>query len=167
MTAEFKRLGRRGAYRLGDLRYKAGQEPGGPAFRPRFTRPDRSAATSVWLLGLLAGSVVIIAGTALGLWFMPFAVGLLAGVANGVGRWPPRVAMPAVAATATAGWAIPLGWSVLRGAAYGPVAREIAAQVGLPGYAAVGMIAVVLVAVIQALVGYWLGRALAPRPASR
>ena len=168
MSAEFKRLGKRGAYRLGDLRYKAGQDAGPPSsFRPRFTRPDRGAVTFVWLLGLLTGSLLIIAGAALGLWFMPFAVGLVAGVANWVGRWPLRVAVPAVAVMAIAGWAIPLGWSVLRGAADGPVAREIAAILGLPGYAAAGVIAVVLVAVVEALAGYWLGRAVTPWPASR
>jgi hypothetical protein len=168
MSAEFKRLGRRGSYRLGDLRFKAGQEPGRPpAFQPRFKRPDRGAPTSVWLLGLLAGALIIVVGTGLGLWLMPFAVGLLAGVANWVGRWPLRIAVPAVTAMAAGGWIVPLGWSVFRGAAYGPVAREIAAIIGLPGYAAVGMIAVVLVAVIEALVGYWLGRALALRSAGR
>lgn len=168
MTAEFKRLGKRGSYRLGELRFKPGREPERPrAFEPRFTRPDRGAPTSAWLLGLLVGTLLIALGAVLGLWFMPFAAGLLAGVANWVGRWPLRIAAPAMAVMAAVGWAAPLGWSVLHGEAYGPVAREVAAIIGLPGYAAVGMIAVLLVAVVQALVGYWLGRAVAPRRASR
>jgi hypothetical protein len=40
----------------------------------------------------------------------------------------------------------------------------IAALVGLPAYAAVGIAVTLLVAVIQVLAGTWLGRALTPRP---
>jgi len=43
------------------------------------------------------------------------------------------------------------------------VAR-IASLLGLPGYAAVGMILTVLIAVVQGMTGYWLGRALTPLP---
>ena len=66
---------------------------------------------------------------------------------------------------AAAGWAVPLWYGVLRGQPYGAVARVIAALLGLPGHAAVGIALTLIVAVLQAVVGYWLGRALTPVPA--
>jgi hypothetical protein len=165
MTAEFKRLGKRGSYRLGRLRAQGITKLPPPVpFQPRFVRPDHRWPLSVWLLGLLAGAVLIVAGAAVGWWFMPFVVGLLAGLANRIGRWPLRGGLPAVAVMAAVGWAAPLWWLVLHGQPYGAVARVIAALAGLPGYAAAGMVMTVLIAVVQALVGYWLGRALTPRP---
>ncbi len=119
----------------------------------------------MWLLGVAGGVLLIAAGAALGWWFVPFAVGVLAGLANRIGRWPVKVALPAVALAAAAGWAIPLWWSVLGGQPGGAVARVIAALLGLPASAAVGMAAAILVAVAQAVAGYWLGRALTPLPA--
>jgi hypothetical protein len=47
------------------------------------------------------------------------------------------------------------------------VAREVAALAGLPPHAAVTVVVVLLVAVIQGLAGLWLGRALAPGHAVR
>jgi hypothetical protein len=164
MTADFKRLGKRGSYGLGQLRTQgvSGQPP--VPFRPRFVRPYHRWPLSAWLLGLLAGVLLIAGAAVIGWWFMPFVVGLLAGLANYVGRWPTRVALPAVAAISAVGWAAPLWWSVLRGAPYGAVARVIAAQLGLPGYAVVGIVLTVLIAVVQGMTGYWLGRALTPLP---
>ena len=165
MTADFRRLGKRGSYRLGQLRTQGvpGQQPPVP-FRPRFVRPYHRWPLSAWLLGLLAGVLLIAAGAAIGWWFMPFVVGLLAGLANHVGRWPTRIALPAVAAVCAAGWVAPLWWSVLSGAPYGGVARVIAALLGLPGFAAVGIVLTVLIAVVQGMTAYWLGRALTPLP---
>jgi hypothetical protein len=167
VTAEFRRLGKRGAYRLGRLRAQGVVEQRKPTpFRPRFTRyrPHRWS-TSTWLLGLLVGAVVIAVTTAAGWWFVPFVAGVGAGIANWAGGWPCRVALPAAAVMAAVGWLAPLWLGVLRGQPYGAVARVIAALTGLPGYAAVGIAATVLIAVVQAVVGYWLGRALTPRPA--
>jgi hypothetical protein len=165
VTAEFRRLGKRGAYRLGQLRAQGVRESRPPRpFRPRFTRHRwHRWSTSTWLLGLLAGAVIIAAATPVGWWFMPFVVGLAAGFANRVGGWPWRLAVPAVAVMAAVGWAAPLWIGVLRGLPYGGVARVIAALTGLPGGAAAGVIGTLLVAVVQALIGYWLGRALTPR----
>ena len=165
MTTEFKRLGKNGAYRLGQLRAQGikRQQPPVP-FRPTFIRPDHRWPVSTWLLGLLAGALIIMAATVAGWWFMPFVVGVLAGLANWIGAWRTRVAVPAVAAMTAAGWAAPLWYGVLRGQPYGAVARVIAAMLGLPGYAAVGMGLTLLVAVVLALAGYWAGRAVTPRP---
>jgi hypothetical protein len=163
MTTDFKRLGKRGSYRLGRLRAQGvTEEHGVRLFRPRFGRVDHRWPALHWLLGLLAGTLVISAGAAAGWWFLPFAAGLLAGGANWIGAWPACVALPAVAVMAAAGWAIPLWWAVLHGQPYGPVAREIAALNGLPGHASAGILLTVAVAAAQAVAGYWLGRALAP-----
>jgi hypothetical protein len=160
--ADLKRLGKRGAYGLGQLATQGDPQRPVP-FQPRFVRRDHKWPHSVWLLGLLAGVLIIVGAAAVGWWFVPFVIGLLAGLANHVGRWPTQVALPAVALMSAAGWVVPLLWSVLHGAPYGAVAR-IAAQLGLPGYEAVGMLLTVLIAVAQGMTGYWLGRALTPLP---
>lgn len=167
MTTDLKRLGKRGAYGLGRLRVQGVDGYQRPVpFQPRFVRPYHRWPTSTWLLGLLAGVVLIAGGAVVGWWFMPFAAGLLAGLANRIGRWPTRVALSAVAIVAALGWAAPLAWSVLRGQPYVAVARVIAVLLGLPASAAVGIAFTLAVAVIQGVVGYWLGRAVTPMPAA-
>lgn len=163
---DVNRLGKRGSYRLGRLRVQGIGAAGPPApFRPTFARPQHRGQASLWLLGCVLASAVIVAGAASGLWFVPFVVGVMAGLANWAGRWRLRVALPAVAAMAVTGWGIPLCWSALHGQPTGETARVIAALTGLPPYAAAGIAAALLVAVAQALAGFWLGRALSPRPA--
>ena len=166
MTAEFKRLGKRGSYRLGRLRVQGlhGPQRAVP-FQPRFARTDHRWPVSHWLLGLLAGTLLIMDGASSGWWFMPFVAGVLAGGANWIGNWPARVAVPAVSVMAAAGWAVPLWWVMLHGQPEGAVAREAAAIAGLPGYAVTGILMTVFAAVVQAVAGYWLGRALTPRRA--
>ena len=165
MTAEFKRLGKRGSYRLGQLRAQGIHEASRPTlFQPQFNRPDHGLPASAWLLGLLLGAAAIAVGARLGSWFLPFVVGLLAGLANRAGGWPVRLALPAIGLMAVIGWGAPLGWAALHGRPYGAVARELAAIGGLPGHASVGLGLTVLVAVVQVTVGYWLGRAMTPRP---
>jgi hypothetical protein len=159
---DLKRLGKRGAYGLGQLATQ-GDGPQGPApFQPRFVRRDHRWPHPVWLLGLLAGVLIIVGAAAVGWWFMPFIIGLLAGLANHVGRWPTQVALPAVVLTSAAGWLVPLLWSVLHSAPHGALARITA--LGLPGNAAVAGLLTVLIAVAQGMTGYWLGRALTPLP---
>jgi hypothetical protein len=117
----------------------------------------------LWLLACLAG-VVIIAVTALqGWWFVPFLVGLAAGLAARYGLWRLRVTLSATVVVAAAGWGAALWWLVRGDLPEGAVAREIAALAGLPAHALVAVVATLLVAVIQAAAGLWLGRALAPR----
>lgn len=161
---DLKRLGKRGSYRLGRLRAQ-GVGMAGPQeqFRPVFARPRHRGPAALWLLGCLLGTVVIVAGVAGGLWFVPFIVGVAAGLANWAGRWRLRAALPAVAAMAIIGWGVPLWWPALHGQPSGATARVIAALAGLPAYAVTGIAAALLVAVAQILVGFWLGRALSPR----
>ena len=166
MTTDLKRLGKRGAYRLGQLRVQgvASSQPPVP-FQPRFVRPYHRWPAWTWVLGLLAGVLLIVGGALLGWWFMPFAAGVLAGLANRIGRWPTRIALPAVGIVAALGWVVPIVWSVLNGEPYAAVARVIAALLGLPANPAVGISVTLIVAVAQAVAGYWLGRALTPMPA--
>ncbi len=165
---DLNRLGKRGAYRLGQLRTQGISPMAPPApFRLSFTRPRHRGPLWIWLVGWLAGTAVIAAGAVAGLWFMPFAAGLAAGLASRIGRWRLRVLLAAAGAMALAGWGIPLWWPALHGQPSGATARVIAALAGLPAYAAAGIIATLLVAVIQALAGAWLGRVLPPFPGDR
>ncbi len=164
MTAEFRRLGKRGSYGLGELRARGIADQRPAPFQPRFARRYHRWPVTVWLLALVAGVLLLAATAAAGWWFTPFVVGLLAGLANHVGRWPTAVALPAVAVTAAGGWAAPLCWAILHGQRYGAAAPAAAALLGLPRYAAAGIALTVLVSVVQAAAGYWLGRALTPLP---
>lgn len=164
---DVKRLGKRGSYRLGQLRVQgAGTGAGAPSalLRPSFNRPRHRGLTSWWLLAAIAGTALIAGSAVAGLWFMPFAVGLLAGLANRIGGWRARVMMTAVAAMALVGWGIPLWWPGLYGQPVGATARVIAALVGLPPYAFAGVVVTLGISVLQGLIGLWLGRALTPRP---
>jgi len=166
MTTEFRRLGKRGSYRLGQLRAQGVGELERPApFQPQFARRDHRWPASVWVLGLVVGSLLIADAATAGLWFAPFVVGVLAGAANWIGVWRARVAVSAVAVMAAAGWGVPLVLAVLHGHPYGAMARVIAATLGLPASALAGFAVTVLVAAVQAVIGYWLGRAITPRNA--
>ncbi len=160
--AELRRLGKRGSYRLGRL----GAPPSAPAqppspHYPTWTTRHRGSLW-LWLLGWLAAVAVVAAAALLGLWFMPFLAGLAAGIAARAGRWRLRVTLPAVILAAAAGWGAALWWLGLHQRPEGAVARELAALAGLPPHAPVAVVATLLVAVIQAMAGLWLGRALAP-----
>jgi hypothetical protein len=164
MSADLKRLGKRNAYRLGRLRVQGVAEPAPPApFRPSFARPHHRGPVSLWLLAWLAGTAAIALGAAAGLWFVPFAAGLAAGLVNRFGGWRLRVLLPAAAVMAIGGWGIPLWWPALHGQPYGATARVIAALAGLPGYAAAGFAAALLAGAVQAVVAAWLGSILTAR----
>jgi len=164
-AAEFRRLGKPGAYRLGLLRKQGIQQRRPPAlFRARFARRrDFRWRAQVWLLSLLASIAVIAGATAVGLVFVPLLAGLAAGVANRTGAWPPRVALPAVAATAGLGWILPFALGGAHGNAGGQLARSVGALTGLPAGAAVVAALTMLIAVVQALAGYYLARVITPR----
>jgi hypothetical protein len=163
VTAEFRRLGKRGSYRLGQLRAQGVGETVRPApFQPHFIRPDHRWPASVWLVALLAGAALIAGAAKAGWWFAPFVVGALAGLANWIGAWRARTAVPAIAVMAAVGWGVPLAWAEVHGQRYGAMARLISAILGFPASAVNGFAVTVAVAVVQAVVGYWLGRALTP-----
>ena len=143
-----RKLGKRGTYRLGRLGAPAA--PRGPwptGHYPSFA-PQRRGPAGVWLLAYLAGAALVAVGALAGWWFLPFLAGLAAGLAVRFGRLRLRTA---------------LAWLALRdGLPEVAVGRSIAALAGLPASAAAAIAVTLLVAVAQAAVGLWLGRALAP-----
>ena len=166
--ADLNRLGRRDAYRLGRLRAQGIAEAPAPApFRPWFTRPRHRGRASAWLLGCLLGAGAILASAVAGLWFGPFVVGLLAGLVSRPGGWRMRVAAPVVAVMAVAGWGIAIWLPALRGQPSGATARVNAALGSLPPHAASAIALTLLIALVQAVVGAWLGRVLMPRRGGR
>jgi hypothetical protein len=162
---DLNRLGKRGSYRLGQLRVQGTgpAEPPAP-LRPRFA-PRHRGPMSLWLLAAAAGVAVIAGGAAAGLWFAPFAVGLAAGLVSRAGGWRPQVLALAVTVLASAGWGIALGWPALHGQRAGGSAPVIAALAAWPGSALAGVLVTLAAAVLQAVAGLGLGRVLArPRP---
>lgn len=131
--------------------------------RPSARSPWRAWRGALgWVSGLVVLAVVVAATAWAGIWFTPFLVGVAAGVVSL--RWR-RMVLLAVAGSAV-GYALPLWIMALRGQPVGATARAIAGLAGLPPYAAVTVVATLLLAVLQALAGAWLARALIP-PGSR
>src|ERR1700733_10732700 len=148
-----RRLGRKGAYRLGELESPGKPVPGlrargHPSLRAR-PSPGSSARcldgwwTAVAILGL---------GAAFGLWFLPFVAGILAGFVP----WRLRSALGLVVLAVCVGWGAALAWPALFGAQAGATARAVAALAGLPPYAGVGVAGTLLIGVLQAVVAVWL-----------
>ena len=158
--ADPKRLGKRGAYRLGDLRFSGRPQARGPApHRPSFgTRRSRGAVWA-WLAACAVTAALLGLGAAFGLWWLPFAAGIAAGAAP----WRARSALGLVVVAVLAGWGAALWWPALTGAPAGATARAVAALAGLPPYAGVGVAGTLLVGVAQALVAVWLARAVTHR----
>jgi hypothetical protein len=98
-----------------------------------------------------------------GAWFLPYAAGLLAGFVTGAGSWRLRVTLAAVTTAAIVGWGVPLGWPALHGQPSAGPARAVAVLTGRPTSPLAGLAASLLVAVVQALTGAWLGRVFSPR----
>jgi hypothetical protein len=164
---ELDRLGRPGAYRLGMLR-AAGAEPGPPRpHRPLFSRPSRRGAVSAWVLAFAAGAAAVAGGAVVGLFFIPFLVGLATGLVARWGGWRLRVTLPAAVVMAVLGWGIPLAWQAWHAEPRGPTPRTMAGVLGFPSHGAGGTIAVLLAGVLQAPAGVWLGRVLAACRARR
>jgi hypothetical protein len=114
--------------------------------------------------------VVAVAASAvaawLGAWWVPFPLGVAAGLLKAA--WPGRFrgGVPAAAVGAIAGWLLPVWVLALRGQPVGATARAIAGLAGLPSYAAVTVVVAALLAALQVLVGAWLARAVIPRRAN-
>ena len=145
--ADLRRLGKRGSYRLGSSRDQVGPWS--------------------WLAVVLAGTLVIAGAAELGLWFVPFLAGLAVGLLLARQGWRLRHTLSAVLVMALLGWGVPLYWpAVVQGQPAGATARVIAALAGVPPHAVFGVVFTLLVAVLQAVVGLWLGRALTPRSRS-
>lgn len=107
-----------------------------------------------------AGAAAVALGAALGLWYLPFAAGLAVGVLAFL-RGPgfARAAVTLVA-LGPVPWAAVLLLRSLRGDTIGGTARTVAALAGLPPLAAVTVLLTLLVPLLEAAAGAWLGRAL-------
>jgi hypothetical protein len=158
--ADPRRLGRKGAYRLGELRSAAKPPPRPPArHQPSFGARRSRGSVTRWLAACAVSAAVLGLGAAFGLWFLPFVAGILAGALP----WRARSALGLVVLAVAVGWGAALAWPALSGAPAGATARVVAALAGLPPYAAVGVAATLLVGVLQAVVAVWLTRALTYR----
>jgi hypothetical protein len=158
--ADPRRLGKRGAYRLGELRGPGPKParvkaPHTPSFGPRRSR----GALALWLAACAAAAALLGLVAGLGWWFGPF----VAGIAAGAGPWRARPALGLAVLATAVGWGAALWWPALSGAPAGATARTIAALAGLPPYAAVGVVGTLLVGVAQAAVAFWLARAVTYR----
>jgi hypothetical protein len=158
-----RKLGKRGSYRLGRLGAPRAQRTPWPAAHHPSFAPRRRGPAGAWLLACLAGAAIVAGGALAGWWFLPFLAGLVAGLAVRFGRVRLRTALAAAVAVAAAGWGAALAWLTVRdGLPEMAVGRSIAGLAGLRAYAAAAIVATLLVAVVQAAAGLWLGRALAP-----
>jgi hypothetical protein len=101
-------------------------------------------------------------GAYLGLWWLPFVVGVATGLPGLAGRLG-RGGMLAATVGAVLGWALSLAAMALASLPVGATARIIAGLAGLPPYAGVTVVVVLLLAALQVLVGAWLARAVFPR----
>jgi len=110
-----------------------------------------------WAAAFVVLTALVAATAEAGAWFVPFIVGVAAGVASL--RWRRMVVLAVFAVVA--GWALPMWLLALRGLPAGATARAIASLAGLPPYAAVTIVATLLLAALQALAA-WLTRALLP-----
>jgi hypothetical protein len=169
-VADLRKLGKRGSYRLGGLKPGGGAAGNGARRRagrmPRrmtFGATRSRAGLGWWAAVCLAGAAVVAVAAEAGLWFVPFAVGLAAGLVAPRAGWRTRRALAAVLVMAAAGWGAPLVWHAVAGEPVGATARVIAALAGLPAHAVFGVVFALLVACVQAAVGLWLGRAVGLR----
>jgi hypothetical protein len=136
----------------------------------RLGKRDRYRPVSAWswLVVVLAGALIIALTAELGWWFVPFLAGLAVGLIAPRQGWRLRHTVPAVLVMTLVGWGVPLYWpAVVQSQPVGATARVIAALAGLPAYAFTGVLVTLLVAVLQAVVGLWLSRALTPRALAR
>jgi hypothetical protein len=106
----------------------------------------------------MAAVIVIAVGAAEGLWFLPFVAGfVIALMARSGQAW---VVMLASAVVAVAGWSVPLALRAAGGEPVAATAQVVSALAGLPASAASAVGATLLVAVIEAITGASLARAI-------
>ncbi len=116
----------------------------------------RRQLAAIYVGGTLLAVTVITAGAVAGCWFVPFIAGFAFGL---VARCRLRFVLPATAAVAMAGWAIPLAWQAWHGVPVVATAWVVAGLAGLPASAALILGATLATAALQAVTGLWLGRA--------
>lgn len=159
--SEFRRLGKRGSYRFGWLAVPGAEPAPRPApFVPRFGSRTRSGSGTGWAWPVSCAVAAVVLGfgaSAFGLWWLPFAAGVL----GGLSVWRARSAVLWGCGAVCVGWGGALWWPALvDGAPAGATARVVAALAGLPPFAGVGVAGTLLVGILQVLAAVWLTRAL-------
>lgn len=104
-----------------------------------------------------AGVAALWAGAVAGLWYLPFVVAVLVALPGYLAGFRAATTWSATCAIALAGWGGPLAWMVLADLPVGATARVVAALAGLPPDAAIVIALTLVVAVLQASAGTWLG----------
>ncbi|HXT93202.1 MAG TPA: hypothetical protein VN714_28560 [Trebonia sp.] len=126
-------------------------------------RRGPAAPLTARLVTLVEAAVAAVVGAWIGAWWVPFVIGVAAGLPRA--KWSPLSrggVLPAVAG-AIIGWLIPVWVLALRGQPAGATARAVAGLAGLPPYAGVTIAVLALLAALQVWVGAWLARAVFPR----
>jgi len=135
-------------------------EPAEPAVPAARTVRGSLALRAAVLVAATAGCG---AGAWLGAWWVPFLAGVGGALLGRAGPRPRRGLVLTAAAGAVLGWLLVLWLLALDGQPVGATARTIAALAGLPPFAWLAVTVVALLAVLQALAGAWLARAIIPR----
>lgn len=124
---------------------------------------SRGRAAALWTATCLAAIALVWLGSLLGAWYAPFVVGLVAGLGTRrLGRTA-RGALGTGCLAALAGWLLPIGLRAVEGQPVLGTGRTVAALAGLPADGLLILAVTGVVAVLQALIGVWLGRAIGPR----
>jgi hypothetical protein len=115
--------------------------------------------SSGFVIALVVGAAVSVAGVLIGAWWLTFPAGLLIGLTLGQAR----LAIPAGALAGLVGWGLPLAIQQDR-VGLGAAASSLAAILGSTGQPVVPVILTCVVGLLLGLTGAWLasaGRSLA------
>lgn len=107
-----------------------------------------------FLVVLVIGVAISLAGVLMGIWWLTFPAGLLVGVA--IPR--ARVAIPAGGLAGLLGWGVPLVMGQIR-TGLGPAAASLAAAMGFTNMAFVPVVLTCLVGLLLGLTGAWFASA--------
>jgi hypothetical protein len=107
-----------------------------------------------FLTVLVAGAAISLLGILLGAWWLPFPIGVAAGVVLVRARW----VLTAGALIGLIAWTIPLLAAQLQ-YGLGPTSLSLAAIMGFNGAAAIPVALTLLVGLLLGLTGAWLGAA--------
>jgi hypothetical protein len=134
-----------------------------PEAVPEFGRvsPEPARRSLWWLLATALAIAAVSVGAAHGFWYLPLIAGTLLGLVTNQRRLGAALTAGAVMVAGPVSWGLVLLWMSLRGASVGATARIVAAVSGLPPLAVVTVALTLLVALLQAAAGLWLGRAVA------
>lgn len=103
---------------------------------------------------LVAGAAISLLGILIGAWWLPFPVGVAAGVVLVRPRW----VLPAGALIGLIAWTIPLVSAQLQ-YGLGPASLSLAAIMGFNGAATIPVALTLLVGLLLGLTGAWVGAA--------